>query len=138
MNKIRAIREARGMTCKEVGAKIGATEMSVSRYERDENRLKVAILRKMALALGATVSQLLGEAPFDRTLTARAEGVEIDRDTLERVMGMVDSHLSQKSIELQPEARAGLYLRVHDFARDLPTEIDKAMVDRLVTAMLRK
>ena len=137
MNKIRAIREARGMTCKEV-AKIGATEMSVSRYERDENRLKVAILRKMALALGATVSQLLGEAPFDRTLTARAEGVEIDRDTLERVMGMVDSHLSQKSIELQPEARAGLYLRVHDFARDLPTEIDKAMVDRLVTAMLRK
>lgn len=138
MNNLRLIRETRGMTCKQVADRLGVAEMSVSRYERDENRLKVSILRKLSRILDASVSQILGEVPFEQTLTGRAEVAGIDRVLLEGIMGSVDSILAKEGVKLSEKDRAGLYLRIHDFARDMPTKIDDAMITKLVMLALRK
>ncbi len=138
MNRLREIREARGYTCRQIADKLGVAEMSVSRYERDEGRLKVSILRKLARILDATVGQILGETPFDHGLTAKAEGVGIDRQLLESVMDSVDAYLKKEGATLDTHSRAGLYLRIHDFAKDMPTKIDEAMIAKLVTLALRK
>lgn len=138
MNQLRMIREARGLTCKQVADKLDVSEMSVSRYERDENRLKVTILRKLARILDASVSQILGEEPFDPTLTGRAEGAGINRHLLEQVMDSVDRHLAKSGITIDTAERAGLYLRIHDFAKELPGKLDDAMTARLVSLALRR
>lgn len=137
MNKIRAIRDARGMSCKQVAAKLGCAEMTVSRYERDEGRVTISILRKLARILDVTVGQLLGESPLDN-LTGRAEVVRVDRGVLEAVMDAVDRHLAQEGVKLDTQQRAGLYLRIHDFAKEMPTTPDDQMIAKLVRLALQR
>jgi transcriptional regulator with XRE-family HTH domain len=59
MNNIRALRKQRGLTLAELAAKINTTEASVSRYEREDERLTLPLLRRIADALGTNVATLV-------------------------------------------------------------------------------
>ncbi len=48
------------MTQRELAAKIGSTEMTVSRYARNERQPKAEVLSKIAQALNTTTDELLG------------------------------------------------------------------------------
>lgn len=65
MSRIREIRKARGMTLKQLADQIGVTEVSASRYEKEDQRLTLPLLHKIAAALDCTPADLMGEAGGD-------------------------------------------------------------------------
>lgn len=69
MESIRRERKAAGLTMKELAAKIGCAESTISHYETGRNEPDFATLNAIADALGCTVERLLGlpEKPRDFT-----------------------------------------------------------------------
>ncbi len=57
------LRENR-MSQRELAAKIGSTEMTVSRYVRNERQPKAEVLARIAHALNTTADELLGQEPL--------------------------------------------------------------------------
>lgn len=56
---IRQIREARGLTLREVAAKLDTTPATISRWEREPQRVTVPILRNLARVLDTDPAELL-------------------------------------------------------------------------------
>lgn len=61
MSRLREIREARGLTQKQVAQALGVTEVSVSRYESQDQRLTLPLLRSLAKVLRSTIGEITGE-----------------------------------------------------------------------------
>ncbi|WP_270374951.1 XRE family transcriptional regulator [Marinicauda sp. Alg238-R41] len=61
MSRISERRRELGMTQKQLAAEIGVDTVSVSRYENDDRKLNLILLRKIAKALRCPVSSLLDE-----------------------------------------------------------------------------
>lgn len=59
---IRRLRKERGMTQKDLAARLNVTDKAVSKWERDLSLPDVALLLPLAEALGVTVTELLGGA----------------------------------------------------------------------------
>ncbi len=59
---IRALRTARGMTLKDVADKVGTTAVTVSRWEREPQRVTVPVLANLARVLDVHPSELLASA----------------------------------------------------------------------------
>lgn len=59
-DKISELLKESGMTQRELASKIGSTEMTVSRYVRNERQPKAEVLSKIAEALNTTTDDLLG------------------------------------------------------------------------------
>lgn len=74
MLRIRDIRKARGLTIRELAEVIGTTEVSMSRYEREPQRLTLPILERLAEALDTRIGVLIGEDLL-------ADGEELGRDS---------------------------------------------------------
>jgi transcriptional regulator with XRE-family HTH domain len=71
MNCIRQIRKAKGWKLTDLAAKIHTTEATASRYEREDQRLTLPILRRIAAALECTVADIACESaasPDEREL----------------------------------------------------------------------
>lgn len=66
-NKLKAIRESRGMTQAELGKLMNTTAQSIGRYERQSQRLNIPLLNELAGILRCKISEILGEetAPVD-------------------------------------------------------------------------
>jgi transcriptional regulator with XRE-family HTH domain len=60
---LREWRIMRGLRLRELGVLIGVSESVMSRYERDERRVHVGILVKLAAALGVRPGQLFSPPP---------------------------------------------------------------------------
>lgn len=56
---IRAVRQAKGMTLQDVAEKVGATAATVSRWEREPQRVTVPVLTNLARVLDCQPSDLL-------------------------------------------------------------------------------
>ena len=63
MNCVEEIRRAQKRTLKDLGEAIGASESTVSRYQRDDTRLTLPLMRKLARALGVTVGDIADDSP---------------------------------------------------------------------------
>ena len=63
-NRLREIREDRGMTQAELGKRIGTTSVSISRYEREAQRITMPLVEELAKALDCSPAQLLGIDQF--------------------------------------------------------------------------
>lgn len=61
-NRIREIRQRRGLTQQELGERIGRTNNQVSRFETGDRPIYLETLRLIARALDCTVGDLLSEA----------------------------------------------------------------------------
>lgn len=59
---IRALRTARGMTLKDVADKVGTTPVTVSRWEREPQRVTIPVLTNLARVLDVHPSALLSGA----------------------------------------------------------------------------
>lgn len=60
-NNIRIARKAKGLTMKELGARVGVAESTISQYENGKRQPNNATLLKLAEELSTTVDYLLGE-----------------------------------------------------------------------------
>lgn len=58
-NKIAQIRESRGMTQKELADAVGVTQQTIYYYEHGDHDPRASMLKRLAKALGCTVSELL-------------------------------------------------------------------------------
>lgn len=58
--KIREMRQAAGLTLQDVAAKVGTTAVTVSRWEREPQRVTLPVLKNLALALGCSEAELIG------------------------------------------------------------------------------
>lgn len=64
---IRQIRQARGMTLAQVAKRLDTTPATISRWEREPQRVTVPVLRNLASVLRVSVSDLLGIGGAGRT-----------------------------------------------------------------------
>jgi transcriptional regulator with XRE-family HTH domain len=81
MNLIRPIREARGLTQAKLADLLHTTEASVSRYEREDQRLTLPLLRRIAIVLECSVADLAGEgarSPEERQLLDTFRGLSVE------------------------------------------------------------
>ncbi len=60
--KLREAREAQGLSQQELAKKIGSVHTVIGRYERDEMKPSVDVVKALAEALGTTAGYLLGES----------------------------------------------------------------------------
>lgn len=68
MNRIRKLREARGLTQTQLGAAIGTTHGTISKLERGELELKADQVRRLARAMRVHPGELFEELPAPRSL----------------------------------------------------------------------
>lgn len=60
--KLREARETVGFSQKELASKIGSVHTVIGRYERDEMKPSIDVVKRLAEELGTTVGYLIGEA----------------------------------------------------------------------------
>ena len=58
--KIREMRQAAGLTLQDVADKVGTTAVTVSRWEREPQRVTLPVLKNLAFALGCSEAELIG------------------------------------------------------------------------------
>lgn len=68
----------RRLTQAQIAQRIGVSEGAVSRYEHEEHRLTLPLMRKLAKVLECSIAQLAGEAPM-------SDAGEISESEFERV-----------------------------------------------------
>ena len=78
MSKLRSLRESRGLTQKQVAKALGVTEVSVSRYESQDQRLTLPLLLQLARVLRCSVAEIAGEKTF--AAPARRTGPELGEE----------------------------------------------------------
>ena len=60
--KLRECREAKSLSQQELAKKLGSVHTVIGRYERDEMKPSIDVVKKLADVLDTTVGYLLGEA----------------------------------------------------------------------------
>ena len=61
MNQLARIRQERGLSQQDLAEKLNTTSVSIGRYEREDQRLTLPLLRRLAKVLEVTVAELAGE-----------------------------------------------------------------------------
>ena len=67
-NRIRQLREKRGLIQEILSTELGITQQMLSKYERDITLIKVDILKKIAVYFNVTTDYLLGVSDVKRDL----------------------------------------------------------------------
>lgn len=84
--RIRSLRKQRGMTLDQVAKAAGTKLSHISEIERGHTYGSVALLYKVAAALGTTLAELLTQGTFDATASEPAPVVNDGRPIYEMVM----------------------------------------------------
>jgi predicted DNA-binding mobile mystery protein A len=116
---IRAIRDALGMSGRQLGVRLGVRPQSVVDLEKSESlgTIQLETLRKVAQALGCTlVYALVPNASLEETVRKRAR--EIARRELVRIAHTMDLE-AQGLSKAEREAQIDDYIREHVRDRDL-------------------
>jgi len=96
MNQLSRLRLERGLSQQELADKLNTTSVSIGRYEREDQRLTLPLLRKLAKVLGVTVAEIAGEGSaseehfavpvYDLRAAAGAGALAIDTPADEHLM----------------------------------------------------
>lgn len=70
-NRIKSLREKRGLIQKLLATELGITQQMLSKYERDSSIIKVDVLKKLAGYFNVTTDYLLGLSDVKRDLTGQ-------------------------------------------------------------------
>lgn len=70
-NRIKNLREKRGLIQELLAAELGITQQMLSRYERDTSIIKVDVLKRLAGYFNVTTDYLLGLSDVKRDLTGQ-------------------------------------------------------------------
>lgn len=69
MKRLKPLREARGLTQKELAEMLNTTQQTVARWESGSNKPPIQQLRDLATIFMTSVDDLLGTNPFSRSIT---------------------------------------------------------------------
>jgi transcriptional regulator with XRE-family HTH domain len=101
-SNLRRLREAAGLSQRELARIIGQDQSNVSFWERTGKKPKSEILIPMAAALGVTVEELLGEKkprkarPAGRALTSFEKLSDLPRSQQKKILDVVDALVAQQ------------------------------------------
>jgi transcriptional regulator with XRE-family HTH domain len=110
-NKIRLLREERGLSQENMAASLDMTQSNYARLEKDDNRISVPRLIVIAKTLDITITELVGEkantvvnqntqrdafAYFQSTFQSDKEHIQTLKDEIEYLKKMVDKFLEKK------------------------------------------
>ena len=70
-NRIKSLREKRGLIQELLAAELGITQQMLSKYERDISIIKVDVLKRLAGYFNVTTDYLLGLSDVKRDLTGQ-------------------------------------------------------------------
>jgi transcriptional regulator with XRE-family HTH domain len=77
-NRIREAREHLGLTQAELGERIGLSDQQVARYEKNEARLTIQMIRRFAIALETTPAELVVGMPVMQGVASDVERAEVE------------------------------------------------------------
>jgi phage repressor protein C with HTH and peptisase S24 domain len=77
MNCIAKLRDERGWSQGALAEKLNTTSVSVGRYEREDQRLTLPLLRQIAEVFGTTVAQVIGEESAAGTIPVPAYDIRV-------------------------------------------------------------
>jgi phage repressor protein C with HTH and peptisase S24 domain len=96
MNQLARLRQERGLSQQQLADKLNTTAVSVGRYEREDQRLTLPLLRRLAKVLDATIAEIAGEARagaehmpvpvYDLRASAGAGALAMDTPATEHLM----------------------------------------------------
>lgn len=109
-NKIRLLREEKGLSQENLASALDITQSNYARLEKDDNRISVPRLIIIAKALETTVTEIVGEkantvvnqnthrdafAYFQSTFQTDKEHIQTLKDEVEYLKKMVDKFLER-------------------------------------------
>ena len=109
-NKIRLLREERGLSQENMAVSLDMTQSNYARLEKDDNRISVPRLLVIAKTLDITVTELVGEkantvvnqntqrdafAYFQSNFQSDKEHIQTLKDEIEYLKKMVDKFLEK-------------------------------------------
>jgi len=103
VSQLRTLREAAGLSLRELARLIGEHPSNVSFWERTGKTPKSEVLVPMAAALGVTVEELLGErkprraGPTGRALQSFERVSHLPRSQQKKILDVVDALLAQQA-----------------------------------------
>ena len=96
MNQLARLRQERGLSQQQLADKLNTTAVSIGRYEREDQRLTLPLLRRLAKILDVTIAEIAGEARagvehmavpvFDLRASAGAGALAMDTPASEHLM----------------------------------------------------
>lgn len=106
-DNIKRVREAKGLSQKEVISAIGMGAAQYSRIERGKTDPSVSTVEKIAKALGVTMAELFIEAKdvrdistYDKTLMERVSLIDsLDKEEQKTVFSILDAFLSKRKLK---------------------------------------
>jgi transcriptional regulator with XRE-family HTH domain len=102
--RLRALRQARGMSQVELARELGITQSALSDYELGETRMHAALVAAFAKALKASADEILGlqeperngHHPKDRRFVRRLEKIDrLSKRDRQILLGTIDAFLSK-------------------------------------------
>jgi transcriptional regulator with XRE-family HTH domain len=103
VSRLRTLREAAGLSLRELARLIDEHPSNVSFWERTGKTPKSEVLVSMASALGITVEELLGEkkprkmGPSGRALKSFEQVSHLPRSQQKKILDVVDALLAQQT-----------------------------------------
>jgi transcriptional regulator with XRE-family HTH domain len=110
-NKIRLLREEKGLSQENLAAVLNITQSNYARLEKDDDRINVPRLIIIAKTLETTVTELVGEKPntvvnqntqrdafayFQSTFQSDKEHIQTLKDEIDYLKKMVDRFMEDK------------------------------------------
>lgn len=130
--RLRMIREDRGVTQKEISLLIKVSSRTWQNYEEGSSRPGMDICEKI-VRLGYSANWLLtgeGSMHSDMACDALAAGF-FNRDLMVELIGCVERALTELKVELAPEAKAALIVRLYDiYAEEKGAKVDVTEIKR--------
>jgi len=124
-NRLREIRELRGLSRDKVAEIMNTTSVSIGRYEREDQRLDLPLLSQFSRVLNCTIAQIVGEAPLELSEDAAAHAAPLDRARLMKVIDALDHHLAENKLKIHPGGRADLVMAIYDWTVDQKLPLDQ-------------
>lgn len=116
-------RRRRDMSQQELAAALNSTAATISRYENGGVVPPVAVLSRIARALGCSVGILVGETPWPDAEAADADSA-LDRARCAACIDALDFYCEDEGATIVPGGRSDLVFALYDYTVDsgLPTE----------------
>ena len=92
--RIRAIRQARRLTLRDVAERSGVTESFLSQVERDVTSPSIATVQRIARALDVSIAQLFAEEPATGRVVRREARRRIDYPGLKAVEEFLTANMA--------------------------------------------
>lgn len=119
-NRIKDLRELKGLTQKQLGEKIGVTAETIARYENSNRNPNIETLNKIAEALGVTINELAGNKKtitqdiLDGLIDSGLTLEQISQDTEIPIKELENMHQNPDNFTLGAVQKLGKYINITD------------------------